>query len=144
MVFGAYFVQAKTFSWLPILYSIPIGLLVDDILHINNLRDIPADKKANISTLAIWLGENGAKKFHYLLSFGAYLALLLLVVFAQLTPFALLALLSLPAAIKLSKEVQALTQPNVDPMIVARAAQVHAQFGALMIVGLIVGIFITF
>jgi len=29
-------------------------------------------------------------------------------------------------------------------MIVARAAQLHAQFGALMIVGLIVGIFITF
>jgi 1,4-dihydroxy-2-naphthoate octaprenyltransferase len=113
-------------------------------LHINNLRDIPADKKANISTLALWLGENGAKKFHYVLSFGAYLTLVLLVAFAQLTPFALLALLSLPAAIKLSKEVQALEQPNVDPMIVARAAQLHAQFGALMIVGLIVGIFITF
>lgn len=143
MMFGAYFVQTKTFSWLPILYSIPIGLLVDDILHINNLRDIPADKKANISTLAIWLGENGAKKFHYLLSFGAYIALVLLVLFAHLTPFALLALLSLPAAIKLSKEVQALQQPNVDPMIVARAAQLHAQFGVLMIVGLIVGIFVT-
>jgi 1,4-dihydroxy-2-naphthoate octaprenyltransferase len=142
MMFGAYFVQAKAFSWLPILYSIPIGLLVDDILHINNLRDIPADKKANISTLAIWLGENGSKKLHYLLSFGAYLTLILLVLFASLTPFVLLALLSLPAAVKLSKEVQALTQPNVDPMIVARAAQLHAQFGALMIIGLIIGIFV--
>ncbi len=143
MVFGAYFVQTKTFSWFPILYSIPIGLLVDDILHINNLCDIPIDKKANISTLAIWLGENGAKKFHHVLSFGAYFTLLLLVVFAELTPFALLAFLSLPAAVRLSKEVQALEQPNVDPTIVARAAQLHAQFGALMTIGLIVGIFIT-
>lgn len=141
MVFGAYYVQTKEFSWLPILYSIPIGLLVDNILHINNLRDIPADSKANISTLAIWLGENGAKKLHYVLSFGAFVSLALLVLFAKLTPFALLAFLALPAAIKLSKEVQAMTQPNVDPMIVARAAQLHAQFGALMIVGLIVGIF---
>ncbi|MFQ3597479.1 MAG: 1,4-dihydroxy-2-naphthoate octaprenyltransferase [Chloroherpetonaceae bacterium] len=142
MMFGAYFVQTKEFSWLPILYSIPIGLLVDDILHINNLRDIPADRKANISTLAIWLGENGAKKFHYLLSFGAFVSLPLLVLFAKLTPFALLAFLALPAAIKLSKEVQALQQPNVDPMIVARAAQLHAQFGVLMILGLIIGIFV--
>ncbi len=142
MVFGAYFVQTKEFSWLPILYSIPIGLLVDDILHINNLRDIPADRNANISTLAIWLGENGAKKFHYVLSFGAFVSLLLLVLFAKLTPFALLAFLALPAAIKLSKEVQAMQQPNVAPMIVARAAQLHAQFGVLMIVGLIIGIFV--
>jgi len=144
MVFGAYYVQTKSFSWLPIFYSIPIGLLVDDILHINNLRDIPADKKANIATLAIWLGERGAKTFHYVLCFGAFVSIGLLIAFAQLTWFSLLTLLALPAAIKLSKEVSSMTQPNVDPMIVARAAQLHAQFGMLMILGFILGTFLHY
>lgn len=144
MVFGAYYVQTKSFSWLPIIYSIPIGLLVDDILHINNLRDIPADKKAQISTLAIWLGENGAKKFHYVLCFGAFLSVGAMIALSQLTWFSLLTLLALPAAIKLSQEVSAMTQPNVDPMIVARAAQLHAQFGALMILGFIIGTFLPY
>lgn len=144
MVTGAYYVQTKSFSWLPVLYSLPIGLLVDDILHINNLRDIPADAKAKISTLAIWLGEDGAKKFHYVLTYGAYLILAALILFAKLTPFTLLTLLSLPVALKLAKEVSALKQPDVDPMIVARAAGLHAQFGVLMILGLIAGIFIRF
>lgn len=144
MVFGAYYVQTKTFSWLPMLYSIPIGLLVDDILHINNLRDIPADTKANISTLAIWLGENAAKKFHYVLCFGAFLAVPLMIAFASLTWFSLLTMLALPTAIKLSKEVSAMTQPNVDPMIVARIAQLHAQFGALMIIGFVLGTFFPY
>ncbi|MCS7012534.1 MAG: 1,4-dihydroxy-2-naphthoate octaprenyltransferase [Chloroherpetonaceae bacterium] len=144
MVFGAYYVQTKSFSWLPILYSIPIGLLVDDILHINNLRDIPTDKKANISTLAIWLGEEGAKKFHYVLCFGAFAAVPLMIIFAKLTWFSLLTLLALPTAVKLSKEVSAMTQPNVDPMIVARIAQLHAQFGALMILGFVLGTFFPY
>jgi 1,4-dihydroxy-2-naphthoate polyprenyltransferase len=141
MTFGAYYIQTNDVSWLPVLYSIPIGLLVDDILHINNLRDLPSDSKAGISTIAIWLGENGAKKFHYVLSFGAFVAVGLLIAFAQLTLFALLIVLALPAAICLAKEVNTLTQPNVDPMIVARAAQLHALFGALMILGFILGIF---
>ncbi|MFN3386521.1 MAG: 1,4-dihydroxy-2-naphthoate octaprenyltransferase [Candidatus Thermochlorobacter sp.] len=144
MVFGAYYVQTKSFSWLPIIYSIPIGLLVDDILHINNLRDIPADKKAQISTLAIWLGESGAKTFHYVLCFGAFLSVGIMIAVAKLTWFSLLTLLALPSAIKLSQEVSAMTQPNVDPMIVARAAQLHAKFGALMILGFIIGTFLPY
>ena len=37
MVLGAYYIQAHHFSWAPVLYALPIALLVDAILHSNNL-----------------------------------------------------------------------------------------------------------
>ena len=40
MTLGAYIVQTKEFSYMPLLFSIPIGLLIDAILHSNNIRDI--------------------------------------------------------------------------------------------------------
>ena len=47
---------------------------------------------------------------------------------------------SVPAALKLSRAVQALGAPDVDPMIVVKTARFHALFGALLILGLILGI----
>ena len=72
MVFGAFYVQAHTLSWLPVIAALPIGLLVVDILHINNLRDLATDRAAGITTLAIALGEAGAKRLHHLYVAGAY------------------------------------------------------------------------
>ena len=56
---GAYGVQAAPVSsreWLLLaLYSLPICLLVDAILHANNLRDAPDDRAARVRTLATLL-----------------------------------------------------------------------------------------
>ena len=38
-------------------YSVPIGLLTVDIVHINNMRDVDADKRAGLKTVAIFLGK---------------------------------------------------------------------------------------
>ncbi|MGD2127635.1 MAG: prenyltransferase, partial [Desulfobacteraceae bacterium] len=57
MVLGAYYVQAHHFSWTPVLYALPVGLLVDAILHSNNLRDIQSDSVVDIKTVPILIGE---------------------------------------------------------------------------------------
>ena len=142
MIFGAFYVQAHVLSWLPVLYAFPIGFLVVDILHINNLRDRPADKAAGITTLAIILGDAGSKRLHHAYVLAAYLSVALLVTFAHLTLFTLLVAVSIPRALKLSADVNGVRNPDVDPMIVVKTARFHALFGALAIIGLILGIFI--
>ena len=82
MVFGAFYVQAHTLSWLPVVAALPIGFLVVDILHINNLRDLTTDRAAGITTIAIALGSAGAKRLHQLYVFGAYAVTLVLVAFS--------------------------------------------------------------
>jgi len=138
MVLGAYFVQAHQFSWKPILYSIPIGLLVDAVLHSNNLRDIANDGVVKIKTVPILIGEKWAKIMYQALVFGAYLLTLLLVLAGGLTAFSLLVFLSLPLAIK---AVNMVRRKESVPMeifatIDAATAQVHLAFGLLMVIGL--------
>jgi len=43
---GTYYVQAKDFSWLAVLASIPVGALITNILVVNNFRDIEEDRAA--------------------------------------------------------------------------------------------------
>jgi len=145
MVLGAYFVQAHHFSWKPVLYSIPIGFLVDAILHSNNLRDIVNDGVVKIKTVPILIGEKWAKRMYQALVLGAYLITLLLVLSGGLTALALLVFLSLPLAIKVVSMVRRKESIPTErfAMIDAATAQLHLAFGMLMVIGLILRYILT-
>jgi 1,4-dihydroxy-2-naphthoate octaprenyltransferase len=140
MVLGAYYVQAHHFSWGPVLYALPVGLLVDAILHSNNLRDIQNDKVVHIKTVPILIGERRAKIMYYGLVFGAYGLTLLLVALGRFPLLTLLILLSLPLAIKVVSMVRHKDALSVEKFAVidAATAQLHLVFGILMILGLFV------
>lgn len=140
MVFGAFYVQAHVLSWIPVVDALPVGFLVVDILHINNLRDIPSDRAAGITTIAIALGDAGAKRLHQVYVLGAFAVTTALVAFSLLSPWTLIVFAAAPAALKLNGAVQALGTPGIDPMIVVKTARFHALFGTLLILGLILGI----
>src|SRR3954469_3286893 len=74
LTLGAYGVQADNIGahqWLLVaLYSIPICLLVDAILHANNLRDAADDRVANVRTLATMLGRKLGERLQLALLFG--------------------------------------------------------------------------
>ena len=140
MVLGAYYVQAHRFSWLPVFYAVPIGLLVNAILHSNNLRDIADDRAVNIKTVPILIGESRAKTMYYALVFGAYGTTLLLIAFARLTVFSLMVFISLPLAVKVTKMLRHKDDlPAMEfAMIDAATAQLHLAFGLLTVISLAV------
>lgn len=144
MVLGAYYVQVHRFSWAPVLYALPIALLVDAILHSNNLRDIESDEVVHIKTIPILIGEKASKWVYYGLIFGAYVLILILIVWAGLPMLSLLTFLSLPLAIKLVKMVRDKEKmPEKQfAMIDAATAQFHLTFGVLMIISLIIHLLI--
>lgn len=144
MTVGAYFVQTHTFSWDPVIFAIPIGLLVDAILHSNNYRDIDGDRIAGIRTIAMMLGHSGALKMYYVLVVGAFLSIPLMILFAKLTPFALVTYVTIPVALKVLRKANARTslEPAVFGIIDVETAQLHMMFGLLLTAGIVIGCFV--
>ncbi|MBN2033204.1 MAG: 1,4-dihydroxy-2-naphthoate octaprenyltransferase [Deltaproteobacteria bacterium] len=140
MVLGAYYVQAHRFSWVPVLYSLPIGILVDAILHGNNVRDIADDKTVNIKTVPILIGESRARTMFYALVFGAYGTTLLLIGFTSLPLISLIVFFSLPLAVKVTKMMRRKDNLPLSEfaMIDAATARLHLAFGLLTVASLVV------
>ena len=101
---GTTFVINKQLTLVSFLASVVVGCLACALLAVNNLRDIAGDKISNKKTLAVRIGESGARKFYILLFIVAGCAV---VSIALLHPAALIAMLGLAAAVKPIKRVYA-------------------------------------
>jgi 1,4-dihydroxy-2-naphthoate octaprenyltransferase len=69
---GAWVVQTGSFSWIPVVWTVPMALLVSAILHANNWRDMIIDKEKRISTVASLLGDRGSFFYYGFLIFGPF------------------------------------------------------------------------
>ena len=140
MVVGAYYVITGTVSWSAFAISIPVGFLVAAILHGNEWRDISEDARAGARTFSVRMGREAAHWLYLALVVGAYLALTLAVVANVLPTWTLLAMLSLPLLVRQirSAEFGASGQQRAIAMIDLQTAQLHAAFGFLMVLGLLV------
>ena len=58
---GAWVVQIETFSWMPVVWTVPMAMLVVAILHANNWRDTISDTERRVRTIASLLGDKGSK-----------------------------------------------------------------------------------
>lgn len=84
-------------QWLALWLSIPVGLLATALLEANNLRDIKGDREAGKKTLAVRLGRRRAGGLYVALLVGAAAGVVLV---AAVRPWALLALLAAPLAVR--------------------------------------------
>lgn len=64
---GSYFLYTKYINGMVFLPASTIGLLSAAVLNLNNMRDRIEDAKHNKITLAVKLGNQGAKIYHYML-----------------------------------------------------------------------------
>lgn len=64
---GSYFLHSQTWSWLILLPGTSLGFFAMAVLNLNNMRDRITDAKTGKQTLALTLGEKGAKAYHTLL-----------------------------------------------------------------------------
>lgn len=99
-VLGIYFVQTTTYALPAVVASIPSGILVHNLLLLNEFPDTEADKKAGRKTLPIIMGKARASLLYSVLTAIVYLWIIGAVIAGQMPPFSLIALLTLPLAIK--------------------------------------------
>ncbi len=100
MVVGTYWVIAGHPDWVPLLISIPVGIMVALILYYQSLPDMKTDEAAGKYTLAVKLGKKGALGGLFLFFFVLYLNLSLLIIFGVLSTWGLTFLLTVPIILK--------------------------------------------
>lgn len=133
----ATFIQTGTISTLSILISIPMGVLVGLINMSNNIRDIEEDTVGGRKTLPILLGRERAITVLAAGFVFAYGWIVVLVVLGEITPWALVALLSIPKPLKAVKSFRTgLGNLAVTGMAMKSTALTNTFYGALLSIGL--------
>ncbi len=133
---GTAFVMTNQLIWNVVLLNIPIAFLVVNILHANNMRDIRDDGKAHIRTQAMVLGMKRAKVQYLILAVGAYVGVILMVVFGMVHPLTLIVFLSLPVELKNLKQMKKaeVENPELIKNLDANSAQLVLIFSLLFAV----------
>jgi 1,4-dihydroxy-2-naphthoate octaprenyltransferase len=99
-VLGTYFVQATAYTLPAVIAAIPSGILVHNLLLLNEFPDAKADKKAGRRTLPITMGKKKAGIVYSALTILVYLWIIGWVAAGIMPVFCLIALLTLPLAVK--------------------------------------------
>ncbi len=99
-VMGMYFAQAGQYTWHAVIAAVPSGILVHNLLLLNEFPDVEADRGAGRKTLPITMGKNGASLVYSAATLLVYLWIVVWAAAGVLPPFSLIALLTLPFAIK--------------------------------------------
>jgi 1,4-dihydroxy-2-naphthoate octaprenyltransferase len=99
-VIGAYFVHIPEYTVPVVIASIPSGILVHNLLLLNEFPDVEADKTVGRKTLPITMGKRGAAIVYSSLTILVYLWIIGWVIAGVMPVYALIALLTLPFAVK--------------------------------------------
>ena len=130
-VLFAYVAQCGNFSWMPLLYAIPLVLNTESILHSNNTRDMKQDQLKGIVTLAILLGQRGSYILFMFLMFAPYVIFAVLAVnssFAFLLP-----LVTLRVAFDLDRQFR---ERNFE-MLPRRTANLNLYLGLMYLLSIL-------
>jgi 1,4-dihydroxy-2-naphthoate octaprenyltransferase len=136
MVLGAYYTQATGFSTEATVASLPVALLIAAVLYINEFQDMRADQAVGKNQIVVRLGRRRAAIGYGLLMIATYSSLILGVLFAGVSPFALLGLLTVPLAWQAYRVAMA-NYDNLPALVPANAATIrnHLFTGLLMSLG---------
>jgi 1,4-dihydroxy-2-naphthoate octaprenyltransferase len=136
MLLGAYVVQTRgAITWEPVIASLPIALLVALILYVNEIPDRRGDARAGKRTLPVRLSKETVIAIYRAVAIAAY-AIVVAGVIAGFLPIpALLALLTIPLAARVSDGLA----PNYDNpyglmAIMGVNIRVHLYAGLLLLV----------
>jgi len=135
MLLGAYVVQTGgALAWEPVVASIPIALLVALILYVNEIPDRRGDAHAGKGTLPVRFGPDAVILGYDVTVAAAYAALVVGVGLGVLPIPALLALLTIPLALRVHRGLG----PNYDNpyglmAVMAVNIQVHLFAGILLV-----------
>lgn len=99
-VLGAYYVQTGQYTLPAVIASVPSFILVHNLLFLNEFPDAEADKKGKRKTLPITIGKSKSSIIYSALTVAIYAWVIGAVIAGLMPAFSLLALLTLPMAVK--------------------------------------------
>jgi 1,4-dihydroxy-2-naphthoate polyprenyltransferase len=141
MVNLAVLVLTGKITALSVWVSVPVTLLVSNLLLVNQLPDIEADQRVGRRHIPIAWGEEFAGWVSVALLTGAYFSVIVGCLIGPLPVGALLALLTIPAAILVGRKVVTFSQGNAEQLIPAMGTNVAVTLltPLLLAVGVVIG-----
>jgi 1,4-dihydroxy-2-naphthoate octaprenyltransferase len=133
-VLGAYFVQTGDYTFPAVIASIPSGLLVHNLLLINEFPDVEADTKAGRKTLPILMGKKGAGVVFSVFTILVYVWIAVWVGLGVMPVWSLLGLLTIPIAVKAIRG--ALRPDSLERVIPAMASNVQVVLLTQLLLGI--------
>ena len=128
---GSYYVQTERLTWPSFVVAIPMGSLACALLAINNLRDRAQDELVGKRTLAVRLGDAGARKLFIALLFLAHVSAL-----AVPGKNTLITLLLLPKTLIIANKVRlGATGPALIPLL-GKTGQLQLWFAIIFALAL--------
>ena len=150
MIGGGYFVITGTLSTNAFLVSLPYGLGVMSILVGKHIDQAGFDRSHHQQTLPVLLGDRRARALNRVVIAAMYVIIAVLIATGRVTPFAALAFLAVPRAVR-ALSVMARSRPESPPsgyvgwpLWYHRVCLVHNRlFGWTYIAGLALGALIS-
>ena len=133
-VLFSFVAQCGSFSWMPLIYAVPLVLNTEAILHSNNTRDMKQDRLNGIVTLAILLGQRGSYMLFMFLLFTPYVILTVLAVNCNVVY--LLPLVTLKVAFNLDRKFR---ERDIDAMP-KKMAELNLYLGLLYVVSILLAV----
>jgi 1,4-dihydroxy-2-naphthoate polyprenyltransferase len=141
MTIGAYYVQARAWSWEAIYASLPIGLLVTMILYMNEVPDRPGDAAAGKRTLPVRFPKESVIA-GYVLSVAVAFGLILFgAIFGVIPRPTIIALAAVPMAVQVYGGLREhYENPYALMPFMGKNVQLHMATGVLLILGYVIAI----
>ena len=134
---GTEFTQAGVVSWVGVLGAVGVGAIASAILVANNLRDIPTDTEHGKQTLAVRLGDHRTRIFYVGL---VTVSILMVLLMALSTPWALLGLLAAPLGVRAGRTVLGdATGRDLVPVLAATGLY-EVAYAVLVALGVVVAV----
>ncbi|XP_041982235.1 ubiA prenyltransferase domain-containing protein 1 homolog [Aricia agestis] len=125
----SFLAQTGRVDWPIIYYAVPLALNTEAILHSNNTRDLEADSKAEIVTLAILIGETASYLLFAFLLFTPYI--MFVVASVRCSFWFLLPMLTLPRAFEIERRFR---RPETMQYVPRQTARLNFYFGMLYMI----------
>lgn len=137
---GFYFVQAGRYDWIVLVASVPSGILVHNLLLLNEFPDVEADRNGGRRNTTVAFGLETAGKLFRTATLLVYVWIIACVLLTIITGevimpvYCLLAFLALPFALK---AVQGSREPeNMEKLVPALGANVQFILLAQILIGI--------
>lgn len=127
---GTSFVALGYVEWRVLWVALPVGLLIDAILHANNTRDMRSDRRAEVATLAQGLGVRGSVVLYSLETLFPFVWVILLVPFGVFPWWSVAVVTILGVALRNSRLMRAF-HDETDAAAIASLDQLSAQLQLL-------------
>jgi 1,4-dihydroxy-2-naphthoate octaprenyltransferase len=134
MVMASYYVQLEEWDLRAFCASLPVGILVANILHANNLRDIDNDRLRHKLTIADAVGRPVADIMLWALTLGAYASVIIVAALDEAPVWTLIVALSIPTAVTMLRCLRETEARALNPLV-RNAARLHLHFGMLLALG---------